>query len=393
MNEYMEPIKFKFGKCLLPAKSFEFLVHVFFVGTKWETNSLKEAVAMQQRMRLTKELYEKLQNSEVEDSAAKFEEENERIEKMTDESLHALEFGGINWEKVSDSLKSKSAVECEQQWRQKLFPGICRAAFTPQEQSKLKESVERHSARNWEQISSDFPDRTSLQCARQHLKRSHQEMVKGSWSSEEDELLKQAVSRFGARNWQHVAQAVGTRKSQQCQARWKETRSPHISKGGFSLEQDKRLGLAMKALGEGQWAMAEKFVPGKTDQQCRERWANVLKVGINRKPWTELEDAALQIAVLALGESAWAEVAKRIDNRTDSQCRRRWLAKNPEKDKRKRKQPSKRNGAEELQQEELPSALDNTPHSIIHINLHPAQVPNFAHLRYQTEEDQRINDK
>ena len=44
--------------------------------------------------------------------------------------------------------------------------------------------------------------------------------------------------------------------------------------------------MAVKAYGHGNWAKIQRHVPGRTDVQCRERWANVLNPELNLRPWT-----------------------------------------------------------------------------------------------------------
>lgn len=44
--------------------------------------------------------------------------------------------------------------------------------------------------------------------------------------------------------------------------------------------------MAVKAYGAGHWMLIQRHVEGRTDVQCRERWANVLNPNLNLRPWT-----------------------------------------------------------------------------------------------------------
>mgnify|MGYP000930932359 FL=1 len=58
-------------------------------------------------------------------------------------------------------------------------------------------------------------------------------------------------------------------------------------------------------------------------RQCRERWVNHLDPTINRGYWTTEEDINLLKSYLELGRK-WAEIAKKIGNRTENIVKNRW---------------------------------------------------------------------
>jgi hypothetical protein len=66
------------------------------------------------------------------------------------------------------------------------------------------------------------------------------------------------------------------------------------------------------------------MVPGRTDMQCRYRWAKGLDPGINTCKWTVEEDAKLTEAVEELGKD-WVRVAAMVLVRTNQQRRYRWV--------------------------------------------------------------------
>ncbi len=45
------------------------------------------------------------------------------------------------------------------------------------------------------------------------------------------------------------------------------------------------------------WAQVARAVPHRSDQQCRERWINVLDPGLKHGGWDAAEDEALRAAV------------------------------------------------------------------------------------------------
>ncbi|GJY37382.1 Myb domain protein 4r1 [Tanacetum coccineum] len=94
--------------------------------------------------------------------------------------------------------------------------------------------------------------------------------------------------------------------------------------GRWDSDEDKRLKIAVRLFGAKNWNKITKFVPGRTQVQCRERWVNCLDPSLKVDEWTEEEDMKLKAAVEEHNHS-WARVAACIPPRTDNQCRRRWM--------------------------------------------------------------------
>ncbi|KAG0497172.1 hypothetical protein HPP92_001863 [Vanilla planifolia] len=130
-------------------------------------------------------------------------------------------------------------------------------------------------------------------------------------NSEEDAKLSAAVATFGDNSWQIVASHLDGRTSNQCSVRWRNTLLPDRKRvGRWSVEEDKRLKVAVILFGAKNWKKLAQFIEGRTQSQCRERW-------------TEEEDAKLLAAIEEHGHS-WSKVAACVPRRTDNQCRRRW---------------------------------------------------------------------
>ena len=51
------------------------------------------------------------------------------------------------------------------------------------------------------------------------------------WTPEEDELLKQLVDEFGAKNWRRIASYFEDRTDVQCLHRWQKVLNPKLIKG------------------------------------------------------------------------------------------------------------------------------------------------------------------
>lgn len=132
------------------------------------------------------------------------------------------------------------------------------------------------------------------------------------WTPEEDDMLVEAVKKFGDKNWASVATLLGgLRTGQQCLHRWQKTLNPDIRRGRWDTKEDNLLAMAVRAYGAGNWRLIHKHVPGRTDVQCRERWVNVLDPAVkSTEGWTVAEDAHLMAVVASQPAGKWSAVAK-----------------------------------------------------------------------------------
>lgn len=141
-----------------------------------------------------------------------------------------------------------------------------------------------------------------------------------NWTSQEDELLKNAVKIFGGRNWRDISTLVPGRDWLQCNQRWSKTLRPGLRKGNWSPEEDEQL---LALLGESHdWQFISARIEGRSPKQCRERWSMNLDPSINRGPWAKEEDERL----MELSEHhnrKWAAIAREMPGRTESHVKTR----------------------------------------------------------------------
>ncbi|KAH0795125.1 Myb-like DNA-binding domain containing protein [Histomonas meleagridis] len=110
-----------------------------------------------------------------------------------------------------------------------------------------------------------------------------QSKVKGSWSPEEDELLKAAVSKSQPILWEVVAESVPGRTAIQCKERWVYRLSPDVKKTRFERWEDELIIRERKRVGN-HWTLISNLLPGRTSQSVKNRWYSVLR---NRVPVAE----------------------------------------------------------------------------------------------------------
>ena len=143
----------------------------------------------------------------------------------------------------------------------------------------------------------------------------------GVWTDAEDELLYSWQQRIGNK-WSEVARHIPGKTGQQCAQRWRHKVNPDIKRDKWSKEEDTLLVQLVHQYGN-HWAQIARNVPGRTDQQCMGRWKRHLDPNIKRANWSLNEDIVL-CALYFRYHTQWSAIARGLDGRTPQQCRTRW---------------------------------------------------------------------
>lgn len=168
------------------------------------------------------------------------------------------------------------------------------------------------------------------------------------WTSVEDLLLKDAISKHGDGKWSLVSQLVPGRTPMQCSTRWQGALNTTIHKGRWDLEED---AILIKAVADWQawhlsdaqhqtdkrpeeineemyknipWSNIAQLLPRpRTGVQALARWSEALDPRITKGKWTGTEDSALLKGVSKYGK-CWIKIANGVKGRTQRQCRTRY---------------------------------------------------------------------
>jgi hypothetical protein len=150
-----------------------------------------------------------------------------------------------------------------------------------------------------------------------------QEIKHGKWSKEEDALLKEAVSFYGEKQWRLISKHVPGRTPTQCLHRWSKILKPGLVKGSWSLDEDGLLRNWVTTEGPSKWSACAQHIQGRSGKQCRERWFNILDPDVKKGEWRPEEDSQIFQLYNTYGPR-WTQIAKHLNGRTENSIKNRF---------------------------------------------------------------------
>ncbi|PIN06133.1 Transcription factor, Myb superfamily [Handroanthus impetiginosus] len=102
-------------------------------------------------------------------------------------------------------------------------------------------------------------------------------LKKGPWTSAEDKILIEYVTKHGEGNWNAVQKHSGlARCGKSCRLRWANHLRPDLKKGAITSEEENRIIELHYKIGN-KWARMAAELPGRTDNEIKNYWNTRIK--------------------------------------------------------------------------------------------------------------------
>ena len=182
---------------------------------------------------------------------------------------------------MSKALNSGLSSKAPTRARTRVSTKTSQTSWTEDEDSLLSKIMASGAQITAEVVSQNFPDKTQQQVLDRWNKVLNPELIKGSWTTREDEIITQWVNEHGPRNWSALAQTLPGRLGKQCRERWVNNLSPDLIHQPWTEEEDKLLIEHQQKWGN-KWAKIASLLPGRTDNSVKNRWNSSLKRKLQR---------------------------------------------------------------------------------------------------------------
>jgi hypothetical protein len=106
---------------------------------------------------------------------------------------------------------------------------------------------------------------------------AHRKRKRVSFTPDEDDRLRELVSKYGETNWRRIAAKMPKRDRRQCRERWFNYLTPLVSNGPWMPEEDDLLRVKVGEFGH-KWKAMQVFFPGRTDINIKNHWKQLQKV-------------------------------------------------------------------------------------------------------------------
>ncbi|KAL5972960.1 hypothetical protein ACLOJK_039767 [Asimina triloba] len=108
-------------------------------------------------------------------------------------------------------------------------------------------------------------------------------LKRGSWTPEEDQILKAYIEERGPGNWRNLPKRAGLlRCGKSCRFRWTNYLRPDVKRGNYSKDEEDTI-IRLHGLFGNRWSKIAASLPGRTDNEIKNVWNTQLRKRLERR--------------------------------------------------------------------------------------------------------------
>ncbi|KAL7066684.1 myb-like DNA-binding domain-containing protein [Cryptosporidium serpentis] len=195
----------------------------------------------------------------------------------------ASHYNGHNWRLIANKLDTgRTPYQCIVRYQRSLNKNLIKSSWNKDEDEKLLSIVEsmggfdileaHKCTSKWNYVASYLPGRTNQQCRSRYVRSIKKTLKHGPWTLYEDVRLQFAVSIYGQNSWVKISRHIPGKDDAKCRERFVNLLKPEICKGPWSVKENELLIDAVHRFGPGNWSKIKDFVLGRTDADCARQW-------------------------------------------------------------------------------------------------------------------------